>query len=112
MSDPALHDRATSIASDIIDLIATSEDFRELIKADPERAMAEAGFTDHINELMDDIEAQEDEVSGFGSIAPGLGNFSRPQLNGTTIVASAFPSSGCCGASTAGQIRLNQLGPR
>lgn len=102
MTESSLERQAMEIATEIVDLIAQDADFREAMKIDPEGAMAAAGFAGRVDALID--EAERDDVVGFGSIAPAFQLFSRPALRGGTIVASAFPSSGCCGASASGDL--------
>ena len=94
-----IHEQVQSLASAVIDRIASDEEFREALKANPEGAMQVAGFTDQVAELSDAIEA-DTEVSGFASISPRLGQINLNTLVGSTIVASSPPSTApTCGCA-------------
>ena len=108
MSTEDLQERTAEIAAAVIDRIASDEEFREALKANPEGAMELAGFAAQVDELAESIEADEDEVSGFASIAPRLAQINFRTIRGTTIVASSPPSAGCCGASADGRFSLTR----
>ena len=104
MSQDALHDKTHDLVVEVIDRIASDEEFRAALKVDPEAAMENAGYAAKVDALVDEIEA-DSEVSGFASIVPRLGGISRIDLRNTTIVASnTSPPTPTCAVGNIGNI--------
>lgn len=95
-----LQQQTQGLISDIINRIHDDAGFKDAMLADAEGALATNGYADQIDQLVDYAES-ESEVAGFAfEVAPLLG-ISRPDLKGTTILASGSGGcSGSCGCSS------------